>query len=258
MKKWIPTIIFIMTIVLVLGGCSVEKNTSNEKFSSFSSSGKEPESSSDDVNVRTFESTGPRAWDAKFQVISSDKGNILVDPGKYDDELSNYVESIGGLDAILITHGHWDKLRGLDEAVAANANIKVYVHEKDYPYFKNTTLNASAEQGFDGATGTKAETLSEGNYEIGGYPITVIHTPGHTEGSVLYYFPEENILIGGDTIMADKVGSSQHPGGSESDRQSSIEEFKQLTFPEDMKIYSGHGETTTYVELLKTNSDLQE
>ncbi|EAH3791902.1 MBL fold metallo-hydrolase [Listeria monocytogenes] len=258
MKKWIPTVIFIMTIVLVLGGCSVGKNTSNEKFSSFSSSGKEPESSSDDVNVRTFESTGPRAWDAKFQVISSDKGNILVDPGKYDDELSNYIESIGGLDAILITHGHWDKLRGLDEAVAANANIKVYVHEKDYPYFKNTTLNASAEQGFDGATGTKAETLSEGNYETGGYPITVIHTPGHTEGSVLYYFPEENILIGGDTIMADKVGSSKHPGGSESERQSSIEEFKQLTFPEDMKIYIGHGETTTYAELLKTNSDLQE
>ncbi|EAF5405527.1 hypothetical protein LMU08_002984 [Listeria monocytogenes] len=78
MKKWIPTVIFIMTIVLVLGGCSVGKNTSNEKFSSFSSSGKEPESSSDDVNVRTFESTGPRAWDAKFQVISSDKGNIWL------------------------------------------------------------------------------------------------------------------------------------------------------------------------------------
>ncbi len=209
------------------------------------------------VIVRGFDSTGPRAWAASFQVISSEKGNILIDPGKYDDELAQYITSIGGVDAILITHGHWDKLRGLDEAVAANPGTTVYVHELDYPYFTDPVRNCSIEQGFEGTTAIKAETLAEGAYEIGGYAVDVIHTPGHTEGSSLFYFPNENILIGGDTIMAAQVAGSEHPGGNEDDRQASIVKFKQLAFPDDMKIYSGHGVDTTYAELMKTNRDLQ-
>ncbi len=210
-----------------------------------------------DITVRKFDSTGPRAWTASFHVISSEKGNILIDPGKYDDELAEYIESIGGVEAILITHGHWDKLRGLDEAVAANPDATVYVHELDYPYFSDPVRNCSIEQGFEGITETPAETLVEGTYQIAGYTVEVIHTPGHTEGSSLFYFPDENMLIGGDTIMADLVAGSEHPGGNEADRQASIQKFKELVFPDDMKIYSGHGADTTYAELMQTNRDLQ-
>ncbi len=209
------------------------------------------------VVVRGFDSTDALGWTASFQVISSEKGNILIDPGKYDDELAQYIESIGGVKAILITHGHWDKLRGLDAAVAANPGATVYVHKLDYPYFKAPARNCSAEQGFDGTTETKAETLAEGTYKILGYTVKVIHTPGHTEGSSIFYFPDENMLIGGDTIMAGLVASSKHPGGNEKSRQASIQKFKQLVFPDDMKIYSGHGANTTYAELMKTNKDLQ-
>jgi len=209
------------------------------------------------VIVQRFNSNSPHGWEADFHVISSKKGNILIDPGKYDDELASYIKSIGGVEAILITHGHWDKLRGLDEAVAANPGVAVYVHELDYPYFKDPVRNCSIENDFEGITETKAQTLTEGAYKIAGYMVRVIHTPGHTEGSVLYYFPDENILIGGDTIMLDLVGSSRHPGGNEADRQASIAKFKELTFPDDMKIYCGHGADTTYAELMRTNRDLK-
>ncbi|CAM2363694.1 MBL fold metallo-hydrolase [Listeria seeligeri] len=260
MKKLIATTLI---IAVILTGCNSAETVTDKNNSSLPSKTTDPalnsesKSSSKKTTVRTFESTDSSAWTASFQVINSDKGTILIDPGKYDAELSDYIKSIGGVDAILITHGHWDKLRGLDDAIAANPEAKVYVHELDYPYFKDPERNCSAEQGFKGTTNAQAETLVEGNYEIGGYQINVIHMPGHTEGSVLYHFPEENILIGGDTIMADQVAGSQHPGGNEADRQASITKFKQLSFPEDMSIYSGHGAKTSYSELLKTNRDLQ-
>ena len=209
------------------------------------------------IKVRKFDSTDELGWSASFHVISSKKGNILIDPGKYDQELADYIKSIGGIDVILITHGHWDKLRGLDNALVANPNAIVYVHELDYPYFQDPIRNCSVEQGFKGITKTKAQTLTEETYKIANYVVKVIHTPGHTEGSSIFYFPDENILIGGDTIMADLVGSSKHPGGNEEERQASIRKFKQLTFPDNMKIYSGHGEDTICSQLMKTNVDLK-
>jgi glyoxylase-like metal-dependent hydrolase (beta-lactamase superfamily II) len=240
MKNLNKIVVLFTMAILILSCSSVRRNN-------------EPSN----VTVRRFNSNSPHGWEADFHVISSKKGNILIDPGKYDDELASYIKFIGGVEMILITHGHWDKLRGLDEAVAANPGVAVYVHELDYAYFKDPVRNCSIENDFEGRTETKAQTLSEGVYKIARYKVEVIHTPGHTEGSVLYHFPDENMLIGGDTIMLDLVGSSKHPGGNEADRQASIAKFKRLTFPDDMKIYCGHGADTTYAELMRTNRDLR-
>lgn len=209
------------------------------------------------IKVQRFDSTSPEGWDASFQVISSEKGNILIDPGKYDDELAAYIQSIGGIDVILITHGHWDKLRGLDSALAANPDAAVYIHELDRPNLTDPVLNCSIEHKISGIVKTQARTFTEGNYKFGEYSVEIIHTPGHTRGSSLFYFKDENMLIGGDTIMAELVGSSKHPGGNEEDRQNSIQKFKQRVFPKSMKIYSGHGEEIVYADLMKTNKDLK-
>ena len=240
MNKCIKTAVLFAMAILVFG-CNPAKRSNAPS----------------DVTVQRFNSNSPHGWEADFHVISSQKGNILIDPGKYDDELASYIKSIGGVEVILITHGHWDKLRGLDEAVAANPGAVVYVHELDYLYFKDPVRNCSIENDFEGITETTAQTLTEGAYTIAGYTVQVIHTPGHTEGSILYHFPDENMLIGGDTIMLDLVGSSRHPGGNEADRQASIAKFKGLVFPDDMNIYSGHGADTTYSELMITNRDLK-
>ena len=82
--------------------------------------------------VRSFQNKG--RFSSTVHVLSSEKGNILIDPGHYSEELSRYAESIGGLDAILITHGHWDNIYSLDEAAAANPNAKIYIHELDYNF----------------------------------------------------------------------------------------------------------------------------
>ncbi len=272
MKK-IASIVMSAMIALTLAACSASENaniseitptgsTMSEQPSTPASTSVSAENTSPTaafpVNVRSFDSTSPAAWTATFQVISSEKGNILVDPGKYDDEVANYIKSIGGVEAILITHGHWDKLRGLDEALTANPNAKVYIHELDKPYMLDPVRNCSIENGFEGTTQADANTFSEGVYEIAGYSIEIIHLPGHTEGDSVLYFKNENIMIGGDAIMPTIVGSSRHPGGNEQDRQASIEKFKKLRFPADMILYHGHGsDTISYENLMKTNRDLQ-
>ncbi len=138
MKKIIA---FVMSaiVALTLTACSASENTNTPDTTITSSTLAEPSSSEQSstesatsvsdketlpatskVTVWSFDSTSPQGWSATFQVISSDKGNILIDPGKYDNEVADYIKSIGGIETILITHGHWDKLRGLDEALVAN------------------------------------------------------------------------------------------------------------------------------------------
>lgn len=208
-----------------------------------------------EIEVRTFSST--HGFSSEVHVLHSEKGNILVDPGFYSDALAAYVESIGGLDAILITHGHWDNIHALDAAVKANPDAEVYIHELDYEFLRDPHLNCSDINGFSLIVETKPLTLTEGFYHIGGYDFEVMHTPGHTCGCCCFYFEEENILFSGDTFMIPFVGSADHPTGSEKDRAATIEAFKQRTFPNDMKVYPGHRGNTTYVEMMKSNVDLQ-
>ena len=205
--------------------------------------------------VRSFQNT--KRFSSTVHVLSSEKGNILIDPGHYSEELSRYVESIGGLDAILITHGHWDNIYALDEVTAANPKAEVYIHELDYAFLRDPVLNCSDINGFSLLIDTKPRTFTEGIYTIGGYTFEVIHTPGHTCGSCIFYFADENVLFGGDTIMAELVGSAEHPTGSEKERENTVKMFKQLKFSNDMKVFSGHGKNTIYSELMKTNKDLQ-
>lgn len=205
--------------------------------------------------VRSFQNKG--RFSSTVHVLSSEKGNILIDPGHYSEELSRYVESIGGLDAILITHGHWDNIYSLDEAAAANPNAKIYIHELDYNFLRDPVLNCSDINGFSLMLDTKPLTFTEGTYTIGGYTFEIIHTPGHTCGSSIFYFEEENILFGGDTIMSELVGSAEHPTGNEKERENTIKKFKQLKFSDDMKVFGGHRKNTVYKELMKINKDLQ-
>ena len=204
--------------------------------------------------VRSFQST--KGFSSTVHVLSSKTGHILIDPGHYSEELSKYVDSIGGLDAILITHGHWDNIHALDEVAAANPRAKIYIHELDYAFLRDPVLNCSDINGFSLMIDTKPQTFTEGTYTIGGYTFEIIHTPGHTCGSCIFFFKEENVLFGGDTIMSELVGSADHPTGNEKERENTIKMFKQLKFSDDMKVFGGHRKNTIYSDLMKTNKDL--
>ena len=148
-------------------------------------------------------------------------------------------------------------IHALDEVVAANPRAQIYIHELDFAFLRDPRLNYSDINGFSLMVDTKPQTFTEGTYTIGGYTFEIIHTPGHTCGSSIFYFEEENVLFGGDTIMSELVGSAEHPTGNVKERENTIKKFKQLKFSDDMKVFGGHRKNTVYKELMKINKDLQ-
>lgn len=203
------------------------------------------------IIVKKFNSS--MQFSCNIYIISSKLGNILIDPGYYDNTIKNYIDEIGGLDAILLTHGHFDHIYGLDKLKEDYKDVPVYIYEKEYEFLKDPYLNSSLSFGFELIINSKVNKIKEGIIHIKDYEINVINTPRHTKGSVLYYFKNEKILFTGDTIMKDFIGNSYRPTGSEKDMIKSINKFKNLGCSFDTLVYPGHEEITTYGYILKNN-----
>lgn len=206
------------------------------------------------MKVKMFQSF--YQFSCNVYVVSSDKGNILIDPGHYDGKIRNYIHKIGGLDAVLLTHGHWDHTYGLDALKEDFPDVPVYMPEDGHDFLRDSYLNGSILNGFEVIIESKVNTIPEGDLKIGGYDIAVINTPGHCRGCVLYYFKNENVLFTGDTIMRD-VASPIRATGSEEDQKASIRKFIHLGYPDDTPVYPGHGADTTYGYLLENSEDVR-
>lgn len=207
------------------------------------------------MQVRKFQSF--RQFSCNVYVASSDKGNVLIDPGHYDEEIRDYLNQIGGLDAILITHGHWDHTYGLDALKADFPGVPVYMPKDSHDFLKNPVLNGSLPNGFAERVKSEVTPVDEGRLAAAGHDIDVINTPGHCRGCALYYFRDEGVLFTGDTIMRD-VASPIRLTGSAGDQRESIKKFMRLGYPDKTPVYPGHGEATTYGWLLENNTEVRE
>lgn len=183
-------------------------------------------------------------------VLSTEKGTILVDPGFYDKRIRDYLNECGGLDAVLLTHGHWDHIYGLDRLMADFPEAKAYHHVLDAPVLRDPHLNCSESAGFAVECKTRPHALVDGAYLIAGYYVRVVHTPGHSVGSCVYVFPEEEVAFTGDSAFMDGVTTTRRPTGSEEDLRVSIEKLRRLPLTPDGRVYCGHYTNGTYGELL--------
>lgn len=178
---------------------------------------------------------------------------IVIDPGFYNGEFKEYLKELGHVDVIFLTHGHFDHIGGVDELKQDYPNAIVYIHKEDYNFLTNPLLNYSISMGFELVIESKVEKIKESTLSIGDYEIEVIHTPGHTKGSILLYFKNENILFTGDTIIGNSIGATHLPTGSAKEMNNSIKTFINLKCQDEMSVYSGHGDIMTYNDILKNN-----
>lgn len=168
---------------------------------------------------------------------------VIVDPAICPEYLISYVKRIGyEPKAILLTHGHFDHVMGIDNWVKA-FQIPVYLHEDEKEVLENPSVNLSEMFG-SSYSYQKVQEVREGEVlHLAGYNFRVIHTPGHTKGSCCYYEADEGILISGDTLFYQSVGRSDFPTGSASVLVQSIKE-KLFCLPENVKVYPGHNDLT--------------
>ena len=179
---------------------------------------------------------------------------IVVDPADQGVSIYSALQKNGfRVAAILLTHGHVDHIWGLDalrDAVNAAAEsegaepVKAYAHEAEKELLRDARKNVSEQAGRPCVT--YADVYVKDGQEISAADMTctVIGTPGHTSGGCCYYFKEAGFLLAGDTLFAESVGRTDFPTGSMGTLVNSIKE-KLFVLPDDTKVYSGHGESTT-------------
>lgn len=172
------------------------------------------------------------------------KEMILVDPGDSPDAIASMAEQMGGRPvAIFLTHGHYDHILAV-EAIKEKYQIPVYACRKEEELLKDPQLNLTAmiHRPMSIRPDEMVEDLEE--FTVAGFQIQAIHTPGHTQGSVCYHFPEEKLLVSGDTLFCGSVGRTDLPTGSGAQIVESLHRLLEM-LSEDTDVLPGHESATT-------------
>jgi hydroxyacylglutathione hydrolase len=181
-------------------------------------------------------------------IIYKDSLCWIVDPGMFDVKeeqvLYDFINSHNlRPQAIINTHGHIDHVYGVD-SVKQKYNIEFGVHEADEPIVRNAA-NSAAMFGLPFLVSPKPDFWIEaGVLQLHDEEVLVKHVPGHSPGSVAYYYPQGNWVIGGDVLFQGSVGRTDLPGGDTDTLLHSIK-TELYILPDETIVYSGHGAPTT-------------
>lgn len=188
-----------------------------------------------------------------YYVINEETNEaVVIDPGGTLRKIDEFIVSSGiSIKAILLTHGHFDHIMGIDD-VLRHTKAPVYILEEDLNLLSDADMNASMTFIRQGYTYSGAIPVKDGEVlSLAGYNFKVIATPGHTEGSCCYYIESDRALFSGDTLFYESVGRTDLPGGS-SEICPSIKN-KLYVLPDDTIVYPGHNHATSIGHEKKNN-----
>ncbi|MFD0715277.1 MBL fold metallo-hydrolase [Paenibacillus sp. GCM10027626] len=195
------------------------------------------------IKIETF-TLGPLQTNAYLLTEETGKRGIIIDPGMGPRRLLERIKEIQ-IEAIVLTHAHFDHMGGVEEVRKA-AGCPVYLHDLEADWLADAGKNGSARwpDVTKPLTASPAEyALDEGQQlQLIGHTFHVMHTPGHSPGSISLLCGEH--LISGDVLFRMSVGRTDLPGGKERDLYDSIR-GKLYKLDPKVRVYPGHGPQTT-------------
>lgn len=153
---------------------------------------------------------------------------------------------------LYFTHGHWDHT--LDGGRFNQAGVPTFAHADDREFFEQPDIMASYSiPGLEMPPVTIDHWVEDGTeILILGRQVGIRHVPGHSPGSILYWFPDDKIAVSGDAIFQGSVGRTDFPGCSFEQLETSIRS-RIYTLPDETVLYPGHGPRTTVGEEARSN-----
>lgn len=191
---------------------------------------------------------------ANTYILSSEETGcaLMIDSCGCNEKIIEYLKLNNlNLKGILLTHGHFDHIDGLLE-LKERTGADIYIFADEEKFLSDQSLNLSEDSDFINHTVKKADHLfKDGDIlDFGGLNIKVIHTPGHTSGSVCFLCGD--CLFSGDTLFKGSIGRFDFPTGNGALEIKSIKE-KLLILDDSVKVYPGHGFSTTILKEREEN-----
>lgn len=178
-------------------------------------------------------------------IVYNEYDALIIDPGGDPEKVIDFLkfEDLKP-QAILLTHAHFDHIGGVDD-LRKHFNLDVYLHENEANWLEDPRLNRStAFTRKEVRTARPDHLIQPGKMKLSSFEFDVIHTPGHSPGSVSYLFVNEGFIISGDVLFQQGIGRTDLPGGSMAQLEKSIRQSLYL-LDDNYIVYPGHGMHTT-------------
>lgn len=182
---------------------------------------------------------------------------IVVDPGDEVSRIHRRLTTLGlTLKQILITHAHIDHVGGALR-LKSLTGAPIFLNENDLPLLQMMSAQAAWLGVETPSTAPPDESLNDGRrVGLENYPAQVLHTPGHTQGSICLHFVPLKMVLAGDTLFAGSIGRTDLPGGNYEQIIDSIRS-RLFALPDETTVVPGHGPATTVGTERRTNPFLK-
>lgn len=190
---------------------------------------------------------------ANCYLVIQDGHAIIIDPGAEYPDLDTVLKDNGcSLDAVVLTHAHFDHFGGVD-AIVSKYGVDVYLNPSEFEFLTNVNLNASANFYQDVVSYVYCKPLANGINEISNFKIKAMYCPGHSIGSTVLII--DDLMFSGDVIFQASIGRMDLATGSQSMMMESLKKIAKLD--KNYTIYPGHGPDTTLENEKRWNYELK-